>query len=91
MAIFIPIDEEVRIKIIHNNFVLQRKVKKRTRLIAWQNEGYFSNLISLSKEYLRTAPHRAIKATERFERLIKVIKTAETKIIKSLNQTNEKN
>ena len=90
MAKIIEVDKDTQIKIICHNYLLQRKIKNRKNRIAWHTEGYHPDLMSLSLEYLNTAPYRAIKATERFEKLIEVIKSAEEKIINSINKLNLK-
>ena len=84
MQKIIAIDENARIKIIPENFMLQYKIKTRNKRIAWHTDGYFSNLLSLSKEYINNAPYRAIQGTEDFEKLIKVIKTAEANLCKAI-------
>ena len=84
MTKIITIDESTRIKIIAENFMLQHKIKTRNKQIAWHTDGFFPNLISLSKEYLNNAPCRAIQGTEGFEKLIEVIKTAETNFCKAI-------
>jgi len=80
----ITIDENARIKIIAENFMLQYKIKSRNNRIAWHTDGFFSDLMSLSKEYLNTAPYRAIQGTEGFKKLIEVIKTAEANLCKAI-------
>ena len=57
----IYIDENTRIKIIPLNYMLQYKIKTRNKRTAWHTDGYFTDLISLSEEYLNASPHRAIE------------------------------
>jgi hypothetical protein len=85
----IIIDENARIKIISENFMLQYKIKTRNKRIAWHTDGFFSDLMSLSEEYLNSAPYRAIQATEDFEKLIKVIKVAEANLRKAIEKNNQ--
>ena len=84
MKKIIPINKNTRIKIIPDNFMLQRKIKTRNKRIAWHTDGFFPDLITLSKEYLDLSPCRATEATRDFKDLIEVIKTAEANITKAI-------
>lgn len=84
MRKIIPIDKNTRIKIIPDNFMLQRKIKTKNKRITWHTDGFFPNLITLSEEYLTASPYRAIEATRDFKDLIKVVKRAEANIIKAI-------
>lgn len=86
MRKIIPIDKNTRIKIIPDNFMLQRKIKTRNKRIAWHTDGFFPNLITLSKEYLISSSYRATEATRDFKDLIEVIKRAENNIIKAITK-----
>ena len=86
MEKIITIDKNARIKIIAENFILQYKIKTRNKRIAWHTNGFFSDLISLSKDYLNNAPYRAIQATEDFKKLTEVIKTAESNLRKAIKE-----
>ena len=89
MKKIIIINENARIKIIAENFMLQYKIKTRNKRIAWHTDGFFPDLISLSEEYLNNAPYRAIQTTESFEKLIEVIKTAESNLRKAIEKINQ--
>ena len=82
------IDKNTRIKIIPDNFILQRlsmgKLKKST---TWKYEGYFPTLESLSNHYLNSSPYRTIEGTEDFRELIKVVKSAQEEILSLINKT----
>ena len=86
MRKIITIDENTRIKIIAENFMLQYKIKTRNKRIAWKTDGGFSDLISLSEEYLNNTPYRAIQTTEDFKKLIEVLKTAEANLRKAIEK-----
>ena len=88
MKKIIIINENARIKIIAENFMLQYKIETRNKRIAWHTDGFFSDLISLSEEYLNNAPYRAIQTTEDFEKLKEVIKTAESNLRKAIEKIN---
>ena len=89
MQKIIAIDENARIKIISENFMLQYKIKTRNKRIAWHTDGFFPDLMSLSEEYLNNAPYRAIQTTEDFEKLIEVIKTAESNLRKAIEKIGQ--
>ena len=89
MQKIIAIDENARIKIISENFMLQYKIKTRNKRIAWHTDGFFPDLMSLSEEYLNNAPYRAIQTTEDFKKLIEVIKTAESNLRKAIEKINQ--
>ncbi|MCK4745276.1 hypothetical protein KAS41_04400 [Candidatus Parcubacteria bacterium] len=89
MTKIITIDESTRIKIIAENFMLQHKIKTRNKRIAWHADGFFPDLISLSKEYMNNAPYRNIQGTEDFEKLTEVIKTAEANLRKAIEKINQ--
>ena len=89
MKKIITIDENARIKIIADNFMLQYKIKTRNKRIAWHTDGFFPDLVSVAEEYLNNAPHRAIQATEDFEKLIEVIKTAESNLRKAIEKIGQ--
>ena len=89
MKKIITIDENARIKIIAENFMLQYKIETRNKRIAWHTDGFFPDLISLSEDYLNNAPYRAIQATEDFEKLEEVIKTAESNLRKAIEKINQ--
>lgn len=87
----IQIDDNARIKIIANNFMLQYRKKTRTKRIAWHTEGFYPDLASMCQSYLNGAPYRAIHSRERIETLLEVVRqTEETlrKIIKKLYGTH---
>jgi hypothetical protein len=91
MKKIIQIDENARIKIIPDNFMLQYKVNTKTGQIAWHTDGFFADLTSLSVEYISNAPYRAIEGTENFERLIEVVIRSTDQISQVLidNQPNK--
>ena len=89
MKKIITIDENARIKIISENFMLQYKIKTRNKRIAWHTDGFFSDLVSLSEDYLNNAPYRAIQTTEDFKKLIEVIKTAESNLRKAIEKIGQ--
>ena len=89
MKKIIIIDENARIKIIAENFMLQYKIKTRNKRIAWHTDGFFPDLVSLSEDYLNNAPYRAIQTTEDFKKLIEVIKTAESNLRKAIEKINQ--
>lgn len=82
----IQIDENTRVKLLADNFMLQLKVKTRTNRIAWHTEGFYPTLISLCQSYLNHAPYRAIRATERFEKLLEVVRRAEETLKKLVSK-----
>jgi len=88
MKKIITIDENARIKIIPDNYMLQYKIKTRNKRIAWHTDGFFPDLISVAEEYLNNAPYRTIQATEDFEKLKEVIKTAESNLRKAIEKNN---
>ncbi len=89
MTKIITIDENARIKIISENFILEYKIKTKNKRIAWKTDGRFSDLISLSEDYLNNAPYRAIQATEDLRKLIEVIKTAESNLRKAIEKIGQ--
>ena len=89
MTKIITIDKDARIKIISKNYMLQYKIKTKNKRIAWHTDGFFSDLVSLSKCYLNNAPYRTIQATEDFEKLIEVIKTAESNLRKAIEKIGQ--
>jgi len=89
MKKIITIDENARIKIIPDNYMLQYKIKTRNKRIAWHTDGFFPDLISVAEEYLNNAPYRAIQTTEDFKKLIEVIKTAESNLRKAIEKNNQ--
>ena len=89
MKKIIAIDENARIKIIAQDFMLEYKIKTRNKQIAWKTDGHFSDLMSLSEDYLNNAPYRAIQATEDFKKLEEVIKTAEANLRKAIEKINQ--
>ncbi|MCK5466841.1 hypothetical protein KAI56_05105 [Candidatus Parcubacteria bacterium] len=89
MKKIIIINENARIKIIAENFMLQYKIETRNKRIAWHTDGFFSDLISLSEDYLNNAPYRAIQATEDFKKLIEVIKIAKANLRKAIEKINQ--
>ena len=89
MQKIITIDENTRIKIIAQDYMLQYKTESRNKRIAWKTNGHFPDLISLSEDYLNNAPYRAIQATEDFKKLIEVIKIAKTNFCKAIEKNNQ--
>ena len=89
MGKIITIDENARIKIISENFILEYKIKTKNKRIAWKIDGRFSNLISLSEDYLNNAPYRTIQGTEGLRKLIEVTKTAESNFCKAIEKINQ--
>ena len=89
MTKIIYIDENTRIKIIAENFMLQYKIKTRNKQMKWHTDGFFPDLKSLAKEYINNAPHRTIQATEDFEKLVEAIKTAESNLRKAIEKINQ--
>ena len=82
----IQIDKDTRVKLLADNFMLQFKVKTRTNRMAWHIEGYYPDMASLSQSYLNHAPYRAIRATERFEKLLEVVRQAEETLKEMLSR-----
>ena len=89
MTKIIIINENARIKIIAENFMLQYKIKTRNKQMAWHTDGYFPDLISLSEEHLNNTPYRAIQTTEDFKKLIEVLKTAGTNLRKAIEKIGQ--
>ena len=89
MTKIITIDENTRIKIIAENFMLQYKIKKRNKQMGWSRGEYFPDLKSLFREYLNSAPYQTTQAIENFEKLIKVIETAESNLRKAIEKINQ--
>lgn len=73
MKKIIPIDENARIKIIPDNYMLQYKKKSKTGRMAWHTDGYFADLTSLAIAYRDNAPYHAIEGTAQIEKLIEVV------------------
>ena len=75
------IDKNTRIKIIPDNFILQRAQKsKLKKTISWKSEGYFQTIESIANYYLNSFPYRDMKGTRDFRELIRVVKSAQDKI-----------
>ena len=72
MRKIITIDENTRIVIESFNYMLQYRRQSKTK-ISWRRGGYFPDLISLSTEYVNSAPLRAENSIKTFERLIEVV------------------
>ena len=89
MTKIITVDENARIKIIAENFMLQYKIKTRDKQIKWHTNGFFPDLKSLAKEYINNAPHRTIQATKNFEKLTEVIETAESNLRKAIEKIGQ--
>ena len=89
MRKIIPIGKNARIKITPKNHILQYKIKTKNKRIAWKTDGYFSDLKSLSEEYLNNAPYRSTQMIDNFEELTKVIKTAELNFCKAIKKINQ--
>ncbi len=88
MTKIIIIDENARMKIIPENFMLQYKIKTRDKQMKWHTDGFFPDLKSLFKEYLNSAPYQTIQAIENFEKLIEVMKTAESNFCKAIKKNS---
>lgn len=82
MSKIIPIDENARIELIPQNYVLQYKGKTKKGAIAWRTDGYFPDLVSLATEYINNAPARTMQAIDDLSSLIKIVKDARTIISK---------
>lgn len=81
MEKIIPIDNNARIVIELENYILQYRRKSKSQ-ISWRTAGYFPDLVSLATEYLNNAPKRADNAIRSLEDLVDVIKQAENRICK---------
>ena len=64
MQKIIPIDENARIKIIADNFMLQYRIKTKNKRIAWRTDGFFSYSVSSFKQHFSNTLCRAIQARE---------------------------
>lgn len=82
----IQIDENTHVKLLADNFMLRFKMKTRTNRIAWRTEGFYPDMTSLCQSYLNHAPYRAIRATERFEKLLEVVRQAEETLKKLISK-----
>ena len=91
MGIIIPINENARVKIIKDNFILQYKKKTKNKRIAWHTDGYFPTLEFLADEYINNTPYRVMRGTEDFERLLKLLEEAKTEMCNLIinNKSNE--
>jgi len=76
----IQLDENTRIRLIPDNYLLQFKQASRTKRIAWHTEGYYPNLTSVCQSYLQHAPRRAIHSAEGIEGLVEVVQQAKETI-----------
>jgi len=83
----VSIDKNTRIKIIPDNFILQRAQKsKLKKTISWKSEGYFQTIESIANYYLNSFPYRDMKGTRDFRELIRAVKTAQEKILSLINK-----
>ena len=81
MEKIIPIDNNARIVIEPENYILQYRRKSKSQ-ISWRTAGYFSEMTSLCLEYLNASPNRPDNAIRSLEDLVDVIKQAENRICK---------
>ena len=88
MKQIIPIDENSRILIDSENYILQFRRNSKTRL-SWRLGGYFPDLTSLATEYLNSSPQRAENAISSIEELIQSIKKAEARICQIIINNNK--
>ena len=89
----IRIDDNSRIEIIPDNYVLQYLIKTEPKdgkkgCFKWITDGYFPDLVSLAIEYLKNAPHATSEAIEDIKKLIEVVERAEKRIKTSLRVSN---
>lgn len=79
MKHIITIDNNTRIVIDSENYILQYLRKSKTK-ISWRTDGYFPDIASLYQEYKKSAPQRDDNAVNSFQELINSIKRAESRI-----------
>ncbi|MFW5885308.1 MAG: hypothetical protein ACOCUF_03730 [Patescibacteria group bacterium] len=85
----IKLDEETRIQIEANNYVLLRAKKKQNgEANGWEYEAYFPDLASLAKHYINQAPYRSKDNIKNFQELINVVRSAEDNIKKLIINKN---
>ena len=89
MRKIIPIDKDARIRITPRNHTLQYRIKTGNKRILWGKNGYFSDLKSLSKEYLNDAPYRSTQIIDDPEKLTKIIKIAESNFCKAIKKIDQ--
>jgi len=77
----IQIDENTRIEMIPNNYVLQYRVRVKRGGFRWSVDGYFPTLEQCATEALNQAPAVAISATSDLKELIKVIQDENKKLM----------
>lgn len=79
MEHLINIDENSRIKIEYDNYILQYKRKTEKDENRWDMAGYFPTLESLAKDWIINAPTRSSHAIHDLNGLAECIKEAEEK------------
>jgi len=79
MTHIIPIDENTRILVEPLNFTLQYRRISKTK-ISWRTDGYFSDMTSLTAEYINMSPQRADNAIMSLEELTAIIQRAKEEL-----------
>ncbi|MDZ7611541.1 MAG: hypothetical protein U5L10_02155 [Candidatus Moranbacteria bacterium] len=89
MVKVIYVDKETKIKILAESYILMRKKKsKNGKTSNWKYEGYFSDVESLSKHYLKKEPYWKIEGKKDVRKLINVVRSAEDNIKKLIIKMN---
>lgn len=76
-----PLDDNARIVIESENYILEYRRKSKDK-ITWRIGGYYPDLISLATDYVNSAPQRADNAISSAEEIIQAIQKAEARICK---------
>ena len=83
-SIVIRINEKYRIKIIPDNFILQKKKITHKKETKWVSEGYFSTIGQLYDEYIETAPMRLQTRSGSFKKMVLSVKSAKREIMQAI-------
>ena len=84
MKQIINIDENARILVTSEDYILQYRRKSKYK-ISWRVGRYFPDLISLCMDYINDSPRHADNAIEGLGEIVAIIKEAETRICKIIN------
>lgn len=76
----VPLNENARIVIEEQNYILQIRRRSKTSVPTWRTFGYFPDLRSLGEEYINGAPQRSENAIRNIQELIGTIRKAEKTI-----------
>lgn len=88
MKQIISIDENSRIIIESENYILEYRRKSKSK-ISWRVAGYFPDLVSSCLDYLNNAPRGADNAIKDINGIVVAIQIAETRICKIINNNKQ--